>query len=97
MGLVVLLTYLNSNKRLEKKKEVIMDSGFDHTHNRVVLLGAEDKEKVRELGLDNEVYGYKLKEDLFRPTLKDNAFFIGAIVVTLLTTVFSFVFGWVAA
>ena len=96
-GLVVLLMYLNSNKRLEKKKEVIMDSGFDHTHNRVVLIGAEDKEKVRELGLDKEVYGYKLKEDLFKPTLKDNAFFIGAIVVTALTTIFSFVFGWVAA
>lgn len=96
-GLVALLLYLNSNKRLEKKKEVIMDSGFDHTHNRVVLFGAEDKEKVMELGLDKEVYGYKLKEDLFKPTLKDNAFFIGAIVVTVLTTIFSFVFGWVAA
>ena len=95
VGLVMLLMYLNSSQRLAKKKDVIADSGFDHTHNRVVLVGEEDKEKVRELGLDKEVYGEKLREDLYKPTLRDNAFFIGAIVISALTTVFTFVFGWV--
>lgn len=95
VGLTVLLHHLNSAKRLEKKKDVIASSGFDHTNNRVVLVGEEDKEKVRELDLDKEVYGQKLQEDLYRPTLADNAFFIGAIVLSALTTVFSFVFGWV--
>lgn len=94
-GLVVLLVYLNSHKRLERKKDVIASSGFDHTNNRVVLIGEEDKATVRELGLDKEVYGYKLDEELYKPTLRDNAYFIGAIVLCALTTVFSFVFGWV--
>lgn len=95
VGLTVLLCHLNSAKRLEKKKEVIAESGFDHTNNRVVLVGEEDKEKVRELDLDREVYGHKLKEDLYKPTLADNAFFIGTAVLSILSTLFSFVFGWV--
>ena len=57
-------------------------------------MGEEDKEKVRELGLDKEVYGQKLKEDLYKPSIKDNAFYFGAIAVSALTTVFSFIFGW---
>ncbi len=94
VGLIFLLMNLNSHGRLSRKKAEIAAGGYDHTHNRVVLLGEENKEKVRELGLDREVYGHKLEEDLYRPTLRDNAFFIGAIVVCALTTVFSFVFGW---
>lgn len=94
-GLTALLHHLNSAKRLEKKKDVIASSGFDHKNNRVVLVGEEDKEKVRELGLDKEVYGEKLEEDLYKPTLRDNAFFIGTAVLSFLTTVFTFVFGWV--
>lgn len=93
-GLVALTLYLNSARRLAKKKEVIASSGFDHTNNRVVLVGEEDTEKVRELDLDKEVYGHKLEEDLYKPTLADNAFFFGAIAVCVLTTVFTFVFGW---
>ncbi|MDE7395201.1 MAG: CPBP family intramembrane metalloprotease [Clostridiales bacterium] len=94
-GLTVLLSHLNSAKRLEKKKDVIASSGFDHKNNRVVLVGEEDKEKVRELGLDKEVYGEKLEEALYKPTLRDNAFFIGTAVLSFLTTIFSFIFGWV--
>ncbi len=95
VGLTILLLHLNSARRLAKKKEVIASSGYDHTNKRVVLLGEEDKEKVRELGLDKEVYGHTLKEDLYKPTLADNAFFLGAIAVCVLTTVFSFIFGWI--
>ena len=95
VGLVVLLIYLNSHRGLARKKEVIADSGFDHTNNRVVLIGEEDKDKVRELGLDKEVYGQKRKEDLYRPSVRDNVFFFGAITVSVLTTLFTFIFGWV--
>ena len=94
VGLVALVLYLNSAHRLKKKKDVIVSSGYDHTNKRVVLVGEEDKEKVRELGLDKEVYGQKLKEDLYKPSIKDNAFYFGAIAVSALTTVFSFIFGW---
>ena len=93
-GLVVLTVHLNSSRRLSRKKDVIAESGYDHTNNRVILVGEEDKEKVRELGLDKEVYGYKLKEDLYRPSIRDNVFFFGAITVSALTTVFTFIFGW---
>ena len=61
----------------------------------MVLVGEEDKEKVRELGLDKEVYGEKLKEDLYKPTMRDNAFFFGAVAVSVLTTLFSFIFGYI--
>lgn len=94
-GLVVLFFYLNSQNRLKKKKDVITSSGFDVTNGKVVLVGEEDPETVRELDMEKEVYGAKQREELFRPTLKDNAFFIGAIVVSVLSTIFSFIWGWV--
>lgn len=95
VGLTALLLHLNSAEKLKRKKDVIASSGYDHKNNRVVLVGEEDKEKVRELDLDKEVYGQKLKEELYKPTVRDNVFFIGAITVSVLTTLFSFVFGWV--
>ncbi len=93
IGIVMLMLYLNSSRKLRKKKDIIADSGFDHTNNRVVLVGEQNPHQVREMGLDKEVYGEAVKEDLYKPTLADNAFFIGAIVLTVLTTVFSFIFG----
>ena len=95
VGLVVFLLHVNGVRFLKRKKDTIADSGYDHTHNRVVLVGEEDKEKVRELGLDKEVYGHKLAEERYKPTLADNAFFYGAIAICVLTTLFSFVFGWI--
>ena len=95
VGLTFLLVNLNSAKRLAAKKDVIASSGYDHTNNRVVLVGEEDKEKVRELGLDKEVYGEKLKEDLYKPTMRDNAFFFSAVAVSVLTTLFSFILGYI--
>lgn len=92
-GLTVLLLHLLSARRLANKKDTIASSGYDHTNNRVVLVGEEDKEKVRELDLDKEVYGQKLAEDLYKPSVRDNAFFYGAIVLCVLSTVFSFIFG----
>ncbi len=94
-GLLVLFFYLNSQNRLKKKKDVITSSGFDVTNGKVVLVGEENPEMVRELDMEKEVYGAKRQEELFRPALKDNAFFIGAIVVSVLSTIFSFVWGWI--
>lgn len=34
-------------------------------------------------------------ENLYKPTLKDNAFYIGAIVMAVLTTIFTFIFGFI--
>jgi len=92
-ALLVLTGYLNSARFLKRKKNAILDSGFNHTHGRVVPIGAEDKEKVRELGLEEEVYGQKLPDNLYKPTLRDNAFYIGAIVAAGIFTVFSFIWG----
>jgi len=96
-GLLFLLHFLNSSRVLLKKKSVILDSGFDHTNNRVVLVGEFDEQKVIELELEKEVYGRETtkapKAVLFKPTIADNAFFIGAIVVAGVFTLFSFVFG----
>lgn len=42
---------------------------------------------------EEEVFGPLDKT--FKPKLEDNAFYIGAIVTTVLTTIFTFIFGWV--
>ncbi len=92
-GLVFLMVRLLDNKRLGKKKDVILDSGFDNTNKRVVIVGDLDKQEMIDLGLDKEVYGEKQKEDLFKPTLRDNVFVIGAIALTITATFSTFIFG----
>ena len=94
-GLLVLLFYLNSQQRLKKKKDVITSSGFDVTNGKVVLVGEENPDMVKELDMEKEVYGQKKAEELYRPTLKDNIFYIGAIVVSVLSTIFTFIWGWI--
>lgn len=94
IAIVYLLLHLNANKKLKGKKEVILDSGFDHTNNRVVLVGDLNRDKIEDLGMVREVYGKTYQpEALFKPKLIDNAFYIGAIVITSLTTIFSFIWG----
>lgn len=93
-GLVVLMLYIMKNEKLEKKKALIEDAGFDHTNNRVVLMGEENKQIVEDVGLTQEVYGKDYTPtEKFKPSLRDSAFFIGAIVLSALTTVFSFIWG----
>ena len=92
-GLLLILHYVNNNKTLHKKKDVIVSSGFDHTHNRVVLVGEVNVQTVRALELEKEVYGEKQKEELYKPNASDKAFFIGAMVTAGVFTVFSFVWG----
>ena len=96
-GLLWLLHFLNSSRILQKKKAVILDSGFDLTNKRVVLVGEFNEQKIRDLDLEKEVYGKEFSKQaplpLYKPTLADNAFFIGAIVVAGIFTLFSFVWG----
>jgi len=98
-GLLFLLHYLNSAKNLKAKKDVILSSGFDHTNNRIVIVGELDNQKIKDLELEKEVYGtdsFKTKKDLvplYKPTLADNMYFIGAIVIAGSFTLFSFIWG----
>ncbi|MCL2861706.1 MAG: CPBP family intramembrane metalloprotease [Firmicutes bacterium] len=93
LGLCTALFLLNSNKRLEKKKEVLLDSGFDVTNKKVVLVGEHTDEEIKELDLEKEVHGETKKENLYKPSVRDNAFYIGAIVIASLTTIFTFIWG----
>lgn len=93
-GITVLMVYLLSKEKLEKKKELIQDAGFDHTHNRVVLMGGENKKLVEDVGMVKEVYGDAyVPDEKYKPTARDGAFYIGAIVLSALTTIFSFIWG----
>ncbi|MCL2234464.1 MAG: CPBP family intramembrane metalloprotease [Firmicutes bacterium] len=94
-GLCALLFMLNSTKRLEKKQQVLLDSGFDVTNKKVALVGEYSNEEIKEIGLEKEVHGEVEKEKLYNPSLRDNAFYIGAIVITGITTIFTFVWGLV--
>lgn len=93
IGLLYLISFLNKTKNLEKQKELILNSGFDHTNKRLILVGQENKALVKELGMDNLVYGNTLQESLFKPSLRDNVFYIGAGVCCALYTIFTFVYG----
>lgn len=93
-GLVTLVVFLKSREKLAAQKEIILESGFDHTNNRVVMLGAENKKLVEDVGMEKIVYGDVYAPDaLFKPTVRDNAFLFGALTITVLSTVASFVWG----
>jgi len=94
-GICFLLFYLNSTKHLSRKKEKLLDSGFDVTNKKVVLVGEHTDEEIKELDLEKEIHGKIEEEQLYKPSLRDNAFYIGAIVIAGLTTVFTFVWGLV--
>ena len=94
VGIVLLMLHLDKNEKMQKKKELIVDGGFDHTHNRVVLMGEENRALVEEVGMVKEVYGDAYTPDeKYKPTLRDSAFYIGTIVLSVLTTIFSFIWG----
>ena len=93
-GLVLLMLFLKKKEHLKKQKEIILDSGFDQTHGRVVMMGAENKKLVEEIGMEQMVYGDAYApEALYRPTTRDNAFLVGATVVTVLSTIATYIWG----
>ncbi len=93
-GLVFLMLYLKEKRVVAKKMEVIKDSGFDVTNRRVVLMGELDENRVSELEMEKEVYGADYSELKYKPTARDIMIPIALGVVTLLTTVFTYVWGF---
>ena len=94
VGLVFLMLYLRERKVISDKKEVIKDSAFDVTGRRVVLFGEFDPDRIESLEMEREVYGAGYVKEKFKPSARDLAFMIAAGVASLLTTVFTYVFGF---
>lgn len=93
-AMVVLMMYVRDRRAIDKKTEALKDCAFDATNKRVVLFGEFDAEKVKELEMEREVYGSDYVEKRYKPQLRDIAAFIALGVVTLLTTVFTYVWGF---
>lgn len=93
-GLVFLMLYMRERTVVEKKMEVIKDSGFDLTNKRVVLFGEADEERVKALEMEKEVYGEDYREQKYKPKVRDIMIITALGVVTLLTTVFTYVWGF---
>ncbi len=93
-AMVVLMMYIRDKQVLNKKTEELKNCAFDATNKRVVMFGEFDPEKVRELEMEREVYGADYTVTRYKPSLRDVAVFIALGVVTLLTTIFTYVWGF---
>ncbi len=94
IGLVTLMMYMKTREKLAKQKEVILDAAFDQTNKRVVMMGEENKKFVEQIGMQKQIYGKSYVPDaLYKPTVRDNAFMFGALAVTALSTVATYVWG----
>lgn len=93
-GLVFFMLYLRERKVVEKKIQVIKDSGFDVTNKRVVLFGGPDEQRVKELEMEKEVFGADYVEQKYKPSARDIMIVVALGVVTVLTTVFTYVWGF---
>ncbi len=92
--MVALMLYIRDKQMINKKMAVIKDAAFDATNKRVILQGEFDAQRVSELEMEREVYGRDYVRPLYRPSLRDTAVIIALAVVTLLTTVFTYVWGF---
>lgn len=93
-GFAAVMLYFKDKKVMENKMETLKDAAFDVTNKRVVLMGEFDPERIERLEMEKEVYGSDYKEQKYRPTLRDVMIVIGLAVVTLATTVFTYVWGF---
>ncbi len=93
-GILFLMLYLRERKVVDRKIEVIKDSGFDLTNKRVVLMGDADEERVKALEMEKEVFGADYAEEKYKPSARDIMIPVALGVVTLLTTVFTYVWGF---
>lgn len=94
VGIVLLMLFLRSRDKTVEQIEVVKNSAFDNTNNRVVLFGEENQQKVEELEMVDLVYGDNAPKSEFKPRLRDNMFLIGGIVLSTLTTLFTFIWGF---
>lgn len=93
-GIVVIMLYCREKRVIRDKTEVIKDSAFDATNKRVVIMGEFDPERIASLEMQREVYGADYREQKYRPSLREVAGIIALGTVTLLTTVFTYVWGF---
>ncbi|MCH5350750.1 MAG: CPBP family intramembrane metalloprotease [Clostridiales bacterium] len=94
VGLVLIMLYMREKAVIKRKIETLKDSAFDTTKKRVVLMGEFDEERVRELEMERQVYGADYQEEKYKPAPRDVMIIIAVGVVTLLTTVFTYVWGF---
>ena len=93
-GLVYIMFYLRERTVIRRKIETIKDSGFDTTKKRVVLMGEYDEEKIKDLEMESQVYGADYREEKFKPSARDVIIIAAVGVVAILTTVFTYVWGF---
>ena len=94
VGLVVVMQYLKERRVIENKKSVIGESAFDVTNKRVVLTGELDPERIAALEMEKEVYGADYAEEKYKPSARDVMIVVALGVTTVLTTVFTYVWGF---
>lgn len=92
--MIALILYIRDKRVIDKKMDVLKDCAFNATNKRVVMMGEFDEQKVRELEMEREVYGSGYSDEKYKPRLRDIAGHIALGVVALLTTAFTYVWGF---
>lgn len=93
-ALVVLMLYFEDKRVIANKRAAIKDAAFDATGKRVVLFGEFDPERIKQLEMEREVYGSGYVRERFKPQARDIMIVASIGVVALLTTVFTYVWGF---
>lgn len=94
VGLVFLMLYFKEKRVIARKMEILKDSAFDATKKRVVLMGDFDPDRIEELEMEKEVYGADYTAEKFKPAPRDIMLIVALGVVTVLTTIFTYVWGF---
>ncbi len=94
LGIVVIMLYCREKRVIRDKTAVIKDSAFDATNKRVVIMGEFDPARIESLEMQREVYGKDYREQKYKPTLRDLALIAALATVTVVTTVFTYVWGF---
>ncbi|MCH5164862.1 MAG: CPBP family intramembrane metalloprotease [Clostridiales bacterium] len=94
VALVVAMLYFREKRVIRNKLEVLKDAAFDATNKRVIIMGEFDPERVSELEMEKEVYGRDYERERFKPSARDIMIIVALGVVTLCTTVFTYVWGF---
>ncbi len=93
-ALVVLMLYFEDKRVIAKKRAALNDAAFDATGKRVILFGEFDPERIKQLEMEREVYGSGYVRERYKPQARDIMIIVSVGVVSLLTTVFTYVWGF---
>lgn len=91
---VAAMLYIRDKSAIDKKKEAIKDCAFDATNKRVIFMGEYDPQRIAALEMEKEAYGAGYSRPLYKPQPRDIMIPVSLAVVTLLTTVFTYVWGF---